>query len=72
MSPRTAIVGMATGDFNVAAAIQTAVATGSIDYCKTVVGGLQAAAEQAAAAQAAAAGMLPIDPGITEVEAPID
>ncbi len=72
MSPRTAIVGMATGDLNVAAAIQTAVATGSIDYCKTVVGGLQAAAEQAAAAQAAAAGMLPIDPGITEVEAPID
>ena len=46
--PRTASVGTATADPNVAAQIQAAIATGSIDYVKSVAGAL--AAQEAAAA----------------------
>lgn len=46
--PRTASVGTATADPNVAAQIQAAIATGSIDYVKSVAGAL--AAQQAAVA----------------------
>ncbi len=46
--PRTASVGTATADPNAAAQIQAAIATGSIDYVKSVAGAL--AAQQAAAA----------------------
>ena len=49
--PRTASVGTATADPNVAAQIQAAIATGSIDYVKSVAGAL--AAQEAAAAAAA-------------------
>lgn len=48
--PRTASVGTATADPNVAAQIQAAIATGSIDYVKSVAGAL--AAQEAAAAAA--------------------
>ena len=47
--PRTASVGTATADPNVAAQIQAAIATGSIDYVKSVAGAL--AAQEAAAGQ---------------------
>ena len=50
--PRTASVGTATMDPNAAAQIQAAIATGSIDYVKSVAGAL--AAQQAAAAAAVA------------------
>ena len=49
MTPRTATVGTATADPNIAATIQAAIATGSIDYCKNVVSQLQAAAAAAVA-----------------------
>lgn len=58
--PRTASVGTATADPNAAAQIQQAIATGSIDYVKSVAGAI--AAQQAALA----AGQLPAiteDPG---------
>lgn len=59
--PRTASVGTATMDPNAAAQIQAAIATGSIDYVKSVAGAL--AAQQAAAAAAATAGQ---EIGVTE------
>ena len=46
--PRTATVGTATADPNAASQIQAAIATGSIDYVKSVAGAL--AAQQAALA----------------------
>lgn len=48
-TPRTATVGTATADPAVAAAIQTAIATNSIDYCKGVIAQMNAAAAAAAA-----------------------
>ena len=44
--PRTASVGIATADPNISAQIQAAIATGSIDYVKSVAGAI--AAQQAA------------------------
>lgn len=55
MTPRTATVGTATIDPNISATIQSAIATGSIDYCKNVVASLKAAAAAAAAGIPAAA-----------------
>ncbi len=49
MTPRTATVGTATADPNIAATIQAAIASGSIDYCKNVVSQLKAAAAAAVA-----------------------
>ena len=49
MTPRTATVGTATADPNIAATIQAAIASGSIDYCKNVVASLKAAAAAATA-----------------------
>ncbi len=51
--PRTAVIGTATGDADVAAQIQEAIDTGSIDYARSVAG---AYAAQAAAAAAEAIG----------------
>ncbi len=51
MTPRTATVGTATDDPNLAATIQTAIASGSIDYCKNVVASLKAAAAAATAGE---------------------
>ena len=48
-TPRTATVGTATSDPNVATAIQSAIATSSIDYCKSVIAQMNAAAAAAAA-----------------------
>lgn len=58
--PRTASVGTATADPNIAAQIQAAIATGSIDHVKSVAGAL--AAQQAALAAIAAGQQI----GITE------
>ena len=48
-SQRTATVGIAAGDASVTAAMQAAIATGSIDYCKQTIAGLTAAANAALA-----------------------
>lgn len=48
-TPKTATVGTATMDPAVAATIQTAIATNSIDYCKGVIAQMNAAAAAAAA-----------------------
>ncbi|NLD87423.1 MAG: hypothetical protein GX633_04110 [Clostridiales bacterium] len=53
MAPRTATVGTATSDPNIAAAIQAAIATNSIDYCKGIISSLNSAAAAAAAAATA-------------------
>ena len=60
-APRTATVGTASADPNATAAINAAIATGSIDYCRAVAGSIAAnpavaaaQAQQAAAAAAAA------------------
>lgn len=47
--PRTAVIGTATGDGDVAAQIQEAIDTGSIDYARSVAGAYAAAAAAAAA-----------------------
>lgn len=57
-SPRTATVGIAADNPEITATMQAAVATGSIDYCKSVIANLRAAAEAAAAMQ------VPIPPPI--------
>lgn len=54
MTPRTATVGTATADPNIAATIQAAIASGSIDYCKNIVSQLKAAAAAATAGVPAA------------------
>lgn len=51
-SPRTATVGVAAADPSLTAAMQSAVATGSIDYVKETIASLTAAAKAAAAAEA--------------------
>lgn len=48
-SPRTATVGIGATDANVVAAMNAAIETGSIDYCKQTIAGLTAAAQAAAA-----------------------
>ena len=59
--PKTLTMGTATANAVTAAAIQSAIATQSIDYCKAVAasvaldGGAGALAQQQAAAQSAAA-----------------
>ncbi len=62
--PRTASVGTATADPNAAAQIQQAIATGSIDYVKSVAGAI--AAQQAAAAAGQPGVDLGQQTGITE------
>ncbi len=52
VSPRTATVGTAAADPSIVAAIQAAIATNSIDYCKSVISQLNAAAAAAAAGTA--------------------
>ncbi len=47
--PRTAVIGTATGDEEAASQIQEAIATGSIDYARSVAGAYAAAAAAAAA-----------------------
>lgn len=49
-SPKTASVGTSTNNPAAQSIIQAAIATGSIDYCKSVIGELNAAAAAAAAA----------------------
>ena len=74
-APRTATVGTASADPNASAAINAAIATGSIDYCRAVAGSIAAnpaiaaaqaqqaaAAAQAQAAAAAAAQPAPAQP----------
>lgn len=51
MVPRTAVVGIATADSAAASQISEAIASGSIDYCKSVAGAWAAAAVAAAAPQ---------------------
>lgn len=48
-SPRTATVGTGAADANIAATMNAAIGTGSIDYCKETIAGLTAAAQAAAA-----------------------
>lgn len=52
VSPRTATVGTAAADPSIVAAIQAAIATNSIDYCKSVIAQLNAAVAAAAAGTA--------------------
>lgn len=52
VSPRTATVGIAASDPIIVATMQTAIATNSIDYCKSVISQLNAAAAAAAAGTA--------------------
>ncbi len=52
VTPRTATVGTAAADPSIVAAIQSAIATNSIDYCKSVISQLNAAAAAAAAGAA--------------------
>lgn len=52
VSPRTATVGTAAADPSIVAAVQAAIATNSIDYCKSVIAQLNAAAAAAAAGTA--------------------
>ena len=52
VSPRTATVGTAAADPSIVAAIQAAISTNSIDYCKSVIAQLNAAAAAAVAGTA--------------------
>ncbi|HOO28275.1 MAG TPA: VanW family protein, partial [Lachnospiraceae bacterium] len=52
-SPKTATVGTAASDPSITTMLQAAIATGSIDYCKSIISQLNAAAADAVAAGAA-------------------
>ncbi len=62
MVPRTAVIGTATSDPTAAAQIQEAIATGSIDYARSVANAWKALANQAAAAMAAQAAEANVNP----------